>query len=90
MITWLNRAGACMTIAGPPRRTSRIISAVLTRRLYRKNYSNQLLDFQNGQLYVYLKNPKVMVSPADVKKQPILSASDLYYQLCLEWCGHWL
>ena len=44
-----------------------------TPALYQQNYTNQLLDFQNGQLYVYLKNPKVMVSPADVKNR-------LFYQ----------
>jgi prepilin-type N-terminal cleavage/methylation domain-containing protein len=44
-----------------------------TPALYQQNYSNQMVDFKNGQLYVYLKDPKVMASPADVK-------NSLYYQ----------
>jgi prepilin-type N-terminal cleavage/methylation domain-containing protein len=35
--------------------------------LYQQNYTNQLNDFRNGQLYPYLKDPKVMMSPADQK-----------------------
>ncbi len=49
------------------------LGPVLTTAAYAQDYSNQLVDFQNGQLYVYLKNPKVMVSPADQK-------NSLYYQ----------
>ncbi len=37
--------------------------------LYQQNYTNQLADFQNGQLYPYLKDPKIMLSPADVQNQ---------------------
>ena len=44
-----------------------------TPALYQQNYTNQMLDFRNGQLYVYLKDPRVMVSPAEVK-------NSLYYQ----------
>jgi len=34
---------------------------------YQNNYSNQVVCFQQGQLYPYLKDPKTMVSPADQK-----------------------
>jgi prepilin-type N-terminal cleavage/methylation domain-containing protein len=44
-----------------------------TPALYQQNFTNQMLDFKNGQLYVYLKDPKAMISPAEVK-------SSLYYQ----------
>jgi prepilin-type N-terminal cleavage/methylation domain-containing protein len=44
-----------------------------TPALYQQNFTNQMLDFKNGQLYVYLKDPKAMFSPAEVK-------SSLYYQ----------
>jgi prepilin-type N-terminal cleavage/methylation domain-containing protein len=44
-----------------------------TPAMYQQNYTNQIQDFKNGQLYAYLADPKVMVSPADVK-------SSLYFQ----------
>jgi prepilin-type N-terminal cleavage/methylation domain-containing protein len=49
------------------------LGPALTMAAYAQDYSNQLVDFQSGQLFVYLKNPKVMVSPADQK-------NSLYYQ----------
>ncbi|HUA39769.1 MAG TPA: prepilin-type N-terminal cleavage/methylation domain-containing protein [Candidatus Sulfopaludibacter sp.] len=49
------------------------LGPALTTAVYAQDYSNQMVDFQDGQLYVYLKNPKVMVSPADQK-------NSLYYQ----------
>jgi prepilin-type N-terminal cleavage/methylation domain-containing protein len=38
-----------------------------TPALYQQNYPKQMLDFKNGQLYPYLKDTRVIVSPADEK-----------------------
>jgi hypothetical protein len=38
-----------------------------SQALYNQFYANQLDDFKNGQLYSYLKDTKMMLSPADTK-----------------------
>lgn len=44
----------------------------MPQSLYQQIYAKQQDDFRNGQLYPYLKTPKVMVSPAEQK-------NDKYY-----------